>query len=79
VGHLVLHDGPACRDAYRMQEDEADAWASCALIPHPIRTVEAGALFLWENYQKFPANYKGVHSLARRIAHARVRTLEASA
>jgi hypothetical protein len=79
LGHLVLHDGPACREAYRMQEDEADAWASAALIPDALskglrKHVDAYTLFLWENYEQFPADFHGVHMLARRIGHARVQS-----
>lgn len=85
LGHLVLHDGPACRDAYRLQEDEADWWAAGALLPGGMIAglgdphADRFTLFLWDNYERFPHSFQGVHMLARRIAHARVHSFQRSA
>lgn len=83
VGHLVLHDGPVDAEVYRMQEDEADAWAACALLPQKriSRYVPSTAGLiraLGKHYQPIPA-YEAkdrLRSLAARIALTRMKALE---
>ena len=76
IGHLVLHDGPVDVDLWRIQEDEADAWAACGLIPeasvrkHNNANVANFIRALAKHYQPFKPE-DPVCKLAAFIAHRR--------
>lgn len=85
LGHRHLHpDGPVDLEFWRMQEDEADHWAACALIPEErvrhYKNASVGAFIaaLHRNYQEIPKGPCGLRRLAARIALTRLGKVQAS-